>query len=83
MSDEIKKPPTNAIGSNALLGYVVELEPGVWIAPWEGDPGRTLKLENAERFVGIREAETSLTKAKTFRQFPQHSIRPLYRKHND
>ena len=32
------------------MKYIAELEKGVWIAPWSGDPGRTLKKENAKIF---------------------------------
>lgn len=32
------------------MAYVIQLEPGVWVAPWDGDPGRTLVKENAYRF---------------------------------
>ena len=31
-----KKPPQ---------GYIVELQPDCWLAPWRGDPGRTLVRE--------------------------------------
>ncbi len=33
-----------------MNSYVAELEPGVWIAPWSGDPGRTLLKTNAKVF---------------------------------
>jgi hypothetical protein len=27
--------------------YIIEFEKGVYYAGWDGDPGRTLKIENA------------------------------------
>ena len=64
-----------------LLGYIVELEAGVWLCDAiVGDPGRTLVLESATVYHGIREAEDALDIAKTFRGFYKHRIKPLYRK---
>ena len=56
--------------------YVVALEPGVWLAPWEGDPGRTLVLENAKRYPSERSAKRALQKARrlTGRYFSDASI---------
>ena len=31
-------------------GFVVEISQGCWLAPWTGDPGRTLLLANARRY---------------------------------
>ena len=30
--------------------FIIELEPNVWAANWDGDPGRTLKEESAKIF---------------------------------
>ena len=49
--------------------YVVELEKGVFIAPWDGDPGRTLNFKNAKKFKNRKHAEIALTKARTYRPF--------------
>jgi len=43
--------------------YVVEIEPGLWLAPWEGDPGRTLVIGNAERFESRDQADAAAVKA--------------------
>ena len=43
------------------MSYIIELEKGVFIADIEGDPGRTLKKENAERFRLKVQAEANLT----------------------
>jgi len=47
----------------------VELEPGVWIADWEGDPGRTLLKTNAKKFKTREEAERALAEAREYRPF--------------
>ncbi len=47
----------------------VQLEAGVWIADWEGDPGRTLAEENAKKFASITEAQTALTESRKYRPF--------------
>ncbi len=50
-----------------LSPWVVELEPGLWIAPWEGDPGRTLRIDNASRFRSRATAEAALERARRHR----------------
>jgi len=37
--------------------YIIEFEKGVYYAGWDGDPGRTLKIENAMTFKTIKMAE--------------------------
>ncbi len=54
--------------------WIVQLEPGVWIAEIEGDPGRTLVQENAQRFENMVTAAKALTAARTFRPFKNASI---------
>jgi hypothetical protein len=56
------------------IRWVVELEPGVWIADTDGDPGRTLVKENAQRFFMKSEAKKALEKARTFRAFKNAKI---------
>lgn len=60
------------------MSYIVELEPHVWIAPVEGDPGRTLQIDNATRFRTIRDARHALRLAKKFRPgaFKNASVSP-------
>jgi hypothetical protein len=48
---------------------VVKLEDNTWIAPWEGDPGRTTQLSNAAQFADQAAAEKALAVARTFRPF--------------
>ncbi len=54
--------------------FVVELEDGVWLAPWTGDPGRTLDQYSARKFVTIRWALSALKIARKFRAFPNAKI---------
>ena len=49
--------------------WVVELEPGVWIAPINGDPGRTLIKASATRFASQYKAELALQRARKSRPF--------------
>jgi len=52
----------------------VELEPGVWLAEWDGDPGRTLDEKNATEFETMLEAVVALNKAREYRPFPKAVI---------
>jgi hypothetical protein len=56
------------------MRYIVELEPGVWIAPWTGDPGRTLVEKNARKYSRRQDAKGALTQARKFRPFPHARI---------
>ena len=49
--------------------YIVKLEPGCWIADWEGDPGRTLVESNAKSFGSLKSAGQALALARVFRSF--------------
>jgi hypothetical protein len=56
------------------MKYIVILEqnfPGenVYLAPWRGDPGRTLVESNAKRFKTKRAAEIGMAKARDYRNF--------------
>lgn len=44
--------------------FIVELEAGVWLSDMEGDPGRTLKVENAKQFRSAIAASAALGKAQ-------------------
>ncbi len=56
--------------------FKVQLEPGVWLAEWEGDPGRTFKEESAKEFKTIKEAAKALNKAREYRPFLRAVIEP-------
>jgi len=54
--------------------YIVELECGVWLAPWGGDPGRTLVKENAREFHTKSDANNGLTQARMYRPFEKAKV---------
>ncbi len=56
------------------MRWIVELERETWIAPWFGDPGRTVVMRNARKFDSKRSAELALRKARGFRPFPYAKI---------
>lgn len=58
---------------------IVELEKGVYLAPWEGDPGRTLDIRTAKKFKTRKEAEFALMGARNWRPFRNAVIRPTPR----
>jgi hypothetical protein len=56
------------------MKWIVELEKNVWIAPWAGDPGRTVKKENAEVFEDKLKASQAITYARVFRPFKNAKV---------
>ena len=61
--------------------YIVEIEEGVWLAPWEGDPGRTLDKENAKTFTSRFKANKALGKAREFEfrgSYPDAKLTTVY-----
>jgi len=48
---------------------IVELEGGVWLANWEGDPARTLKADSAKKFKTEKAAKQAIKKARKYRPF--------------
>lgn len=57
--------------------HIVEIERGVWLAQWNGDPGRTLVIRNAQRFKGKSAAKGALTRARKYRPFEAARIRAV------
>jgi len=59
--------------------YIIEFEDGVYSAKWKGDPGRTIKIENAQRFISKSKAKSKLKKViketKDFRKFPMAEVK--------
>jgi len=47
--------------------FIVELESGVWLAPWPGSPGVTTREDYAKQWAKLRYARSALTTARTFR----------------
>lgn len=59
--------------------YVVELHSGCWLAEGDGDPCRTLVIENAQQFEKESLASAALKKAKSdysFRKFENSRVVP-------
>lgn len=54
--------------------WIVELEKGVWLTSFLGDPGRTLNKEEATDFLNNETAEKVLKKARKFRPFKNAKI---------
>lgn len=52
-----------------IMGFIVELEPGVYLAPWRGDPGRTLVKDSAKVFPGQPAAYRALARVFEIRAF--------------
>jgi len=57
--------------------FIVELHQGTWLAPWQGDPGRTLVLDSAKQFNTEASAKRALAKAREYRKFPNTKILPV------
>ena len=56
--------------------YIVELHEGCWLAPWTGDPGRTLVLKTAKLYLTKRGAKIALGLARRFRKFSYARVMP-------
>jgi hypothetical protein len=44
---------------------------------WEGDPGRTLKIESAKKFGSRKKADKALNNALYYRKFPLAKIKAV------
>ena len=59
--------------------WIVELDKTCWLAPWAGDPGRTLVRDSARKYKSEVAAERSLARAKKaypFRDLSEAKIVP-------
>lgn len=54
--------------------YIIELEPGIYKAPWVGDPGRTTRQGLALRYVSKRGAQIGLGLARLHQPFSNARI---------
>jgi len=54
--------------------WIVELEKMVWLAPWDGDPGRTCSLEGAMRLSSRAKADRELSRARKYHPFERAKI---------
>jgi hypothetical protein len=57
--------------------FIVELEKNVWLAPREGDPGRTLVKEYAKEFASEKDANRAIESARVYRLFRKAKVIPL------
>lgn len=57
------------------MKYVVEIQKGCWLAIGQGDPSRTMRLQNAKVFNRESDAKRDLTKARKYRKLPDAKIR--------
>ena len=56
------------------MSYIVELDRNVWIADIQGDPGRTLRQEDAQHFRTLAKAKKALREARNYRPFKAAEI---------
>ena len=56
------------------MKYIVEIEEGLFLAKWSGDPGRTLIEKSARRYKDVSAATYALARARRFRDFPDARI---------
>jgi len=54
--------------------YIIELEQGCWLAPWDGDPGITCLKENARTVRYYQNAVYALQIARMDRPFKNAKI---------
>lgn len=54
--------------------WIVVLEDGVYLAPWGGDPGRTLNRKLALKYSAKQDAELALSLARQYRPFKNARI---------
>jgi hypothetical protein len=64
------EPCAKALDEVSKREWIVELEAGVWIAPWGGDPGRTTVESSAKRFKDQAAAYIALANARLWRGRP-------------
>lgn len=49
--------------------YIVEIEPGCWLARWRGDPGKTTRRDCAKQFRSKELASEAKLKAIRLRNY--------------
>lgn len=54
--------------------YIVELEKGLWLAPWRGDPGRTFAEDSARKFPTKAQAYRAIANALRYRDFARPRV---------
>lgn len=56
------------------MKYLVEIEPGVWLANWQGDPGRTLLQSSARKYKSERAAKYAIARARRYSKFEEARV---------
>lgn len=56
------------------MKFIVQLTHRSWLAPWKGDPGRTLKIESAKKFDTYKKALSALNWALEQRDYRDAKI---------
>jgi hypothetical protein len=54
--------------------WVVELQDGLWLSTWRGDPGRSLVVTSAQGYKTERGAKIALGKARRWSPFKDARI---------
>ena len=57
-----------------MSSWIVELEPGVFLAPISGDPGRCLDARNAQTYESHPRARRALLAAQKLRPFDKARV---------
>jgi N-methylhydantoinase B/oxoprolinase/acetone carboxylase alpha subunit len=78
----IENGQSASLRSGALFGWVVEISPGCWLAPWHGDPGRTLVRTSARVFKTQCGAFRAIAHASKFRDMSRAMLEPQRMKPN-
>lgn len=64
----------DGLSDSTVVVYVVQLEPGVWLAPWTGDPGRSLEMASAKKFPSLASAHRAIANALQCRRFKSPTV---------
>ena len=62
------------VDRDVMRGLIVCLEDGVYLAPWRGDPGRTLDRNSARTFTSGKDARKAIEWARRFWPFEHARI---------
>jgi|GEM_PF-5359520 len=59
-----------------MAGFTVRIQntPQMWLAVWNGDPGRTFCIENARVYATRKGARIALAHARTYRELNEATI---------
>ena len=52
-----------------MTQWIVQIEPGVYLAEGDGDPARTMQIDNAKQFNSHPRARIALMSARRYRAF--------------